>query len=332
MPAVSVIIPFYNVEPYIRRCLDTVVTQTFKDFEIICVDDGSTDNSGAIANEYAKKYPKLFKKVIHKKNGGSSSARNMAMRYVKSKYTMFVDADDFVAQNMIEGMYNFAESHNSDVAICDMLKGEKGKKEIRVIRYKYLKNKYKDSTFNAENVDAYAVRSIFVGPVIKIYSTELINNIKFPPVIIYEDVSYWFEVFSKAKRVNYLPVPYYFNVINREGSNTMSKDRRVFDVFEVFTLSEKSWREAGLFEKFQDNHHLLFSSYLMCAMKKLDPELRKEFVKDIKNYDMNMNYERLFNGKYHRYEKEDVYLIKLIKESNYKTVEKFCYEKKIWTK
>lgn len=105
---ISIVLPVYNVEKYLVRCLDTILDQTFKlDYEVICVDDGSTDNSGKILDKYAKKNPKI--KVIHQENLGLSEARNTGLKHVKGKYTMFIDSDDFIAKNALEGLYNFAE-------------------------------------------------------------------------------------------------------------------------------------------------------------------------------------------------------------------------------
>ena len=97
-PEISIIVPVYNVEKYLKRCIDSILNQSFTDFELILVDDGSTDNSGEIIDEYAIKDERI--KVIHKENGGLSSARNVGIEYSKGNYIAFVDSDDYINKNM----------------------------------------------------------------------------------------------------------------------------------------------------------------------------------------------------------------------------------------
>ena len=113
---VSVIIPVYNVEQYLNQCLDSVINQTLKDIEIICIDDGSTDNSGKILEEYAQKDNRI--KVIHQKNKGAAAARNEGLYIAQGKYLSFLDSDDFFELDMFERMYNCAEKYNTDIVVC----------------------------------------------------------------------------------------------------------------------------------------------------------------------------------------------------------------------
>lgn len=113
---VSVVVPIYNVELYMRKCIDTIISQTYKELEIILVDDGSTDTSGKIADEYKNKDSRI--QVIHKTNGGLSDARNKGMKVAKGKYICFIDSDDYIEKNMIENMVKQIQKTNSDVVIC----------------------------------------------------------------------------------------------------------------------------------------------------------------------------------------------------------------------
>ena len=117
MIKVSVIVPVYNVENYLVKCLDSLVHQTLKDIEIIVVNDGSPDNSQNIIDTYVKKYPKKIK-AFSKKNGGQGSARNYGLKYAKGEYIAFVDSDDYVDLDMFFKMYNKAKEDNSDIVIC----------------------------------------------------------------------------------------------------------------------------------------------------------------------------------------------------------------------
>ena len=113
---ISVIVPVYNVESYLRKCLDSIVGQTYKKLEIILVDDGSTDGSGSICDEYAKEDHRI--KVIHKDNDGVSSARNIGIDNVEGKYILFVDADDIVNERYVEILYIELLKHKVDIVFC----------------------------------------------------------------------------------------------------------------------------------------------------------------------------------------------------------------------
>ena len=117
---VSVIVPVYNVEKFIGKCLDSLVNQTLKDIEIIVVNDGTKDNSQEIIDKYVKKYPDKVKSFI-KENGGLSSARNFGIEKAKGEYISFVDSDDWLNDDALEKMYNKAKKDKSDIVICDMI-------------------------------------------------------------------------------------------------------------------------------------------------------------------------------------------------------------------
>ena len=118
MPKVSVIVPFYNVEGYIEKCLETLVNQTLKEIEIILVNDGSTDRSIEIVKKFIKEYPEKIV-YLEKENGGLSDARNFGLKHAKGEYIAFVDSDDYIEIDMYENMYNLAEKENSDMVECN---------------------------------------------------------------------------------------------------------------------------------------------------------------------------------------------------------------------
>ena len=118
MPKVSVIILVYNVEAYLKQCLDSVINQTLKDIEIILVDKESPDNCPKICDDYAKKDKRI--KVIHQKNKGLSGARNTGMEFATGEYIAFIDSDDWIEKTMLQTLFSTAEKHNSDVAVCNV--------------------------------------------------------------------------------------------------------------------------------------------------------------------------------------------------------------------
>ena len=125
---ISVIVPVYNVEKYISRCIESIMKQTYKNIEIILIDDGSTDNSGKICDEYSLKDDRI--NVIHKKNGGLSDARNTGLDIAKGKYISLIDSDDFVSKFFIETLYNTCKNENCEIAICEYERVYEEKEEI----------------------------------------------------------------------------------------------------------------------------------------------------------------------------------------------------------
>ena len=122
---ISVIVPIYNAEKYLHRCIDSILSQSFKDFEVLLIDDGSTDNSGKICNNYAAKDARI--RVFHKKNGGVSTARELGVQQAKGEYSIHVDADDWIECHMLEKMYRKAKQEQLDMLIADFYHDDKGK-------------------------------------------------------------------------------------------------------------------------------------------------------------------------------------------------------------
>ena len=127
-PKISVIVPVYNVEKYIKKCLDTIISQTFSDIEIICVNDGSTDSSRKILEEYKNKDSRII--IIDKKNGGLSSARNAGMKVAMGEYISFIDSDDWIEETMLEKLYNNMTTLNTDITICAVHQFDETKQAI----------------------------------------------------------------------------------------------------------------------------------------------------------------------------------------------------------
>ena len=117
MPKISVLIPIYNVEKYLRECLESLVNQTFQDIEFICINDGSTDSSLKILEEYAQKDSRI--KIINKENSGYGASMNMGLDAASGEYIGIVESDDFVSSNMFEDLYNLAEKNNADIVKSD---------------------------------------------------------------------------------------------------------------------------------------------------------------------------------------------------------------------
>lgn len=129
-PDISIIVPVYNAEAYVHRCVDSLLAQTFDNFEVVLVDDGSPDSSGAICDEYARKDSRI--RVFHKENGGVASARQLGIDKARGEYTIHADPDDWVEPTMLEELYNKAKTETADMVICDFLVEDNGNNSYRV--------------------------------------------------------------------------------------------------------------------------------------------------------------------------------------------------------
>lgn len=209
MPKLSVVVPVYKVEQYIHQCVNSILYQTFTDFEIILVDDGSPDKCGEICDEYAKKDSRI--KVIHKENGGLSDARNFGIDVAKGDYITFVDSDDDIDKNMYQDMIYFLEKNKLDIICCDTFL-------IRGDRKKFRPRYDSDKIFNKNE----AIIEILNGNLDnaawnKIYKRYLFENIRYPKGRIYEDVATTYKLVYLANKVGYLKKPYY-HYYKRKGS------------------------------------------------------------------------------------------------------------------
>ena len=327
---ISVTVPVYNVEKYLARCLNSILGQTFKgDFEIICVDDGSTDKSGEILDEFAKKYPDKIK-AIHQHNQGLSGARNTALEHVTGKYTMFVDSDDLIEQHSLEELFKYAESHKADVVIFDYLCGKEGMKNIRRQHFKNIADKYGDNSFNIDTAEPFVYRFVPVATWIKFYRTDLIRDIKFEFDLNNQDVPHWALVYTKAKRVHYFPKPLYFYTLHRGDAITQTTGVKAFDVFRAFSKTENILREAGYFEKFKNIHYAHFTCNLINRMQKIKPELRREFVELIKKCNLFIDYDEFDKEDLYQFEKDVMKMIKYIREHSFEDTEKLMKNKNYW--
>ena len=187
---VSVIVPVYNVEKYIDRCLNSLVNQTLKDIEIIVVNDGSPDDSQQVIDMYVKKYPKKIKSYI-KENGGQGSARNFGLTVATGEYIGYVDSDDYVELDMYEKLYNKAIKNDLDIVICGSYNAyENGNREVELDR-EIFKDKKKNAFFGR-----MAVWN-------KIYKRELLidSNVSFRSKLWYEDLDFTVQILSRAKKI-----------------------------------------------------------------------------------------------------------------------------------
>lgn len=190
---ISVIVPVYKVEEYLRRCIDSIINQTYRNLEIILVDDGSPDNCGKICDEYALLDKRI--KVIHKENGGQSEARNYGLKIAKGKYFGFIDSDDYIKEDMYENLYNLLIKYDADISMCNIVKKSNNKNEI-MENYKEIE-KYDTKSSLLELLDDHITNYIYN----KLYKREIWNNIEFSVGIILEDMDVMYKILEKSKKI-----------------------------------------------------------------------------------------------------------------------------------
>lgn len=209
MPKLSIIVPVYKVEQYIHKCVDSILNQTFTDFELILVDDGSPDNCGKICDEYAKKDERV--RVIHKDNGGLSDARNFGLKEAKGEYVSFIDSDDWVDSDLYGDVLSYADKNELDVVCFDVyeVKGEKIKYRNRFNENKVFTGKDALYKILTDEIDNSACD--------KVYKRALWDGVEFPVGRSFEDVATTYKVFHKSELIGYYKKAYYYYV-KREGS------------------------------------------------------------------------------------------------------------------
>lgn len=189
---ISIIVPIYNVGRYLEQCLISILEQTYRNLEIILIDDGSTDTSGAICDSYQKNDDRI--KVIHQKNGGLSRARNVGIKLAQGTYLAFVDSDDWIEKDYIEKMYEACKSKEADICVCNFEKVWHNKNKSIPIKAKVYDENVMSIMFGQ---DCTAMTVAWN----KLYKKELWKEIVFTPGKIHEDESTTYKVFYKAKRI-----------------------------------------------------------------------------------------------------------------------------------
>lgn len=249
---ISVIIPAYNVESYIRRCLDSLVNQTYENMEILVVDDGSTDRTGKIVGEYVEKYPgKVF--LYSKENEGQAEARNFALAKATGDYIGFVDSDDFVSTKMYELLYREAEEKGCDLVTCGYYGCDDLTGEITVYQTGY-RGEFDQSIY--ENPLILRVNSPY--PWNKLYTRELLERtgFHFKKGMIFEDLCAIFPLFMDAKKVGRVHEKLYYYIKGRKGGTISTFNEKHGQIIDALQIMNDAYRERGQFEGFYDT--LLF--------------------------------------------------------------------------
>ena len=309
MKSVSVIVPFYNVESYIGRCLDTLVKQTLDDIEIILVNDGSKDRSKIVVDKYIKEYPEKIV-YLEKENGGLSDARNFAIPYAKGEYIAFLDSDDYVNVEMYKDMYELAKRENSDMVECDFYweYPDKKKEDIGVI-------------YNGKKEMIEKVRVVAWNKLIKKDILEK-SKVIFPKGYRYEDVEFTYKLVPYLDKVSFLKKPC-VHYIQREGSISNNQNERNKEIFDVLEHVIEFYKEKDLYEEYKDELEYIYIRYAFCSSL-----LRIVKIEDqnIQQNLLDLTWEKV-NTTFPEWKKNPILKSKKdLKNIYLKTINKFTYE------
>jgi len=298
MVKVSVVIPVYNVENYLEDCLDSIVNQTLKDIEIICINDGSPDNSLEILNRYAENDDRMI--VISQENGGHAVATNRGMSMAKGEYLYLMDSDDIVKLNTLEDTYNIAKEKDLDFVIFKAINYNDPQDryyETEVYSMGNLLKAVGNNVFNYKDIPDDVLFNMSVTPWSKLYNREFVERIgaKFPEGLVFEDNVFFWQVLFNAERI-YFHDEFLFTRRWYSNSSTTAGDQRFLDSIEVYNLIWDEFRKHGEFE----NHKVtLYNRKVQIGymrFSKIKPEFKNLYFDAWKRDALNLFYDKdLFN-------------------------------------
>ena len=273
MPKVSVIVAIYNIEGYLDRCLNSLKEQTFKDFEVLCVDDGSKDGSGKIIDSYVEE-DKRFRHLL-KENGGLSDARNYGMQHMSGDYIVFIDGDDFVEKDLLETVYDRMASDDLDLCVYDYYQNFilTGNREVIHIPFN------EDKVYSLKN-DKELLCFVSNCAWNKMYRKELFltNGILYPKGYIQEDLGTTPKILYLADRIGFVNRPLYIYIVDRPNNITTERSERIYLILDMCSSFIGFYKEKGAFETYYEECKYLASVNIMQSLKKLPYFTDKRFV------------------------------------------------------
>ncbi len=266
---VTLLVLAYNTEKYIKKCLDSLINQTYKNLQIILIDDGSKDDSGKICDEYAKEDARI--EVIHEKNQGPSAARNLGISMAKGKYISFIDTDDYTEPTIIEKLVKSMEKNNSDISICNFFPNGETKLE---------------ETFTSEKALTYIMNKNYFRGYLwnKLYKTEIIKDMKFDVnIFISEDLIFNCEYLLKVKKCSYINEKLYHYNINDESLSNSKINEKYLTILDSYNKL-KSIYESNKLEYLP---YLFIDNFKVCC----DIIYKNSLIKD------KLNIEKVYKEK-----------------------------------
>lgn len=319
MIKVSVIVPIYNVELYLERCILSLINQTLRDIEILLINDGSTDRSLDICKMYSQRDKRIV--VINKENEGPSATRNLGIKKARGKFLGFVDSDDYVNKNMFMDMYNVAIKEKSDIVACDfcLFSGEAINDELSTLTNNTESENIRNFT-NFEALDDYFAEKLevdkFFHTVVwnKIYNRNLFENVEFPVGKLYEDGYVTYKLLYYSRKLTYIDRKYYY-YFQRDGSimNTAFNEKVLYsydDWKEIYEFISSNcerlsanvargyiYKHLSMYKTIGSNSHKI-GKLAMRYRAKIKEDIKKDY-KELINLDIRFEYKyKLFIFRY----------------------------------
>lgn len=313
---VSIIVPVYNVEKYIDKCLNSLVNQSYKNIEIIVVNDGSKDNSQQIIDEYKKNYSKLIKSFI-KKNGGLSDARNYGIEKSSGEYLAFIDSDDYIDKDYVKDLYNSIKKNNSDIAVCGVV-DEYNELQKKKVYKNYIPEKCGNILDDPRQLfnRASACNKLFKKSLFKD------KSMRFEKGKIYEDLCLIPKICLKADRISYVDKPLY-NYVIRGGSIMIGANlEKNLDIIFVFDSIINYFKKENVYCKLEKEIEYLAIEHIMVAtvLRVISISKVSKIKENIKVYGdyINDNFPNYMNNPYlDKLTKNRQLALKLISKKHY---------------
>lgn len=277
MKKISIIVPVYNVSAYLPRCLESLIAQTFTDYEVLLINDGSTDDSGEICQSYADKYPKLLR-YYEKQNGGLSDARNFGLPYATGQYVLFIDSDDYIEPDMLTRMYAKSQAGQKKIVECNFF-------------WEYETKKRSDIITSYASLKDYLVRGRVVAWN-KLYLREwlLETQVKFPVGLLYEDQEFFFKLVTYLTDISEVALDPVCEVhyVQRGDSISYRETTRVKEIFMIYENILSFYAQRDCLVTYQPELEYRFSRNLLGnvlvrkVLKIKDKTLRRQLLAQIK--------------------------------------------------
>lgn len=285
---VSVVIPVYNVEKYLRECVDSVLKQTYSSYEIILVDDGSTDSSGSICDSYLIKDSRI--RVLHKANGGLSSARNAGLEIAVGKYVYFLDSDDYITAQTLEKLVETAEKENSDIVFFDAVSFADAEDNFKVSQNYIRKHNYKTGKGTAVFSEMQKNDEFHSAVQLMVFKRRFLqkNGLVFVDGIYYEDMVFSYSSLCVADIVSHVHLPLYYRRYRPNSIMTSNKNPKHFASFTRVYEEVKSFSESlGISDEAFAKAYIVRCAFncfnIYEKLSKGDKEKNKEKIKAISN-------------------------------------------------
>lgn len=259
----SIVVPIYNIENYLDKCLDSVINQSFKDFECILVIDGSKDNSYKIAEKYAALDDRFI--VKYKENGGLSDARNFGMEKTKGKYIYFLDGDDYLCLNAMEKCVNKLDETDADMVIFDVIQHNIEDNTTEII-----KNNFDENKLYSLQEDSTLLIKLLNAAWNKMYKKELFikNDIIYPFGYYYEDLGTTYRLLLKCNKIAFINEPLYNYLADRPGNITSTFNMNAYHVLDMVKINLDYYKLNGVYEKYYEELKYLGGINILENLKK----------------------------------------------------------------